>query len=163
MISLVLGHRVWALGKCPAISQRTPAPVLSNPAASCFCQGGEWLTSLVCRVSALSMASTWVLRRMHRFHCRCTCGCRESAVGEGFPLSFCTSSHLPAPAPTPSNLSCTLHDTLPQIFPPTPRQLEVGCHHFKPAKRLTCLLRNLYAGQEATVRTRHGTTDWFQL
>ena len=27
---------------------------------------------------------------------------------------------------------------------------------------LTCLLKNLYAGQEATVRTRHGTTDWFQ-
>ena len=26
---------------------------------------------------------------------------------------------------------------------------------------LTCLLRNLHAGQEATVRTRHGTTDWF--
>ena len=28
---------------------------------------------------------------------------------------------------------------------------------------LTCLLRNLYAGQEATVRTRHGTTGWFQI
>ena len=28
---------------------------------------------------------------------------------------------------------------------------------------LTCLLRNLYAGQEATVRTRHGTTDWFPI
>ena len=28
---------------------------------------------------------------------------------------------------------------------------------------LTCLLRNLYAGQEATVRTRHGTTDWFKI
>ena len=28
---------------------------------------------------------------------------------------------------------------------------------------LTCLLRNLYAGQEATVRTVHGTTDWFQM
>ena len=28
---------------------------------------------------------------------------------------------------------------------------------------LTCLLRNLYAGQEATVKTRHGTTDWFQI
>ena len=28
---------------------------------------------------------------------------------------------------------------------------------------LTCLLRNLYAGQEATVRTRHGTMDWFQI
>ena len=28
---------------------------------------------------------------------------------------------------------------------------------------LTCLLRDLYAGQEATVRTEHGTTDWFQI
>ena len=28
---------------------------------------------------------------------------------------------------------------------------------------LTCLLRNLYAGQEQTVRTGHGTTDWFQI
>ena len=29
--------------------------------------------------------------------------------------------------------------------------------------QLTCLLRNLYAGQEATVRTGHGPTDWFQI
>ena len=29
--------------------------------------------------------------------------------------------------------------------------------------QLTCLLRNLYAGQEATVRTGHGATDWFQI
>ena len=28
---------------------------------------------------------------------------------------------------------------------------------------LTCLLRDLYAGQDLTVRTRHGTTDWFQI
>ena len=28
---------------------------------------------------------------------------------------------------------------------------------------LTCLLRNLYAGQEAIIRTGHGTTDWFQI
>ena len=31
------------------------------------------------------------------------------------------------------------------------------------AEHLTCLLRNLYAGQEATVGTGHGTTDWFQI
>ena len=30
-------------------------------------------------------------------------------------------------------------------------------------EHLTCLLRNLYAGQEATVRTRHGPMDWFQI
>ena len=38
--------------------------------------------------------------------------------------------------------------------------------HNKPLKipdHLTCLLRNLYAGQEAPVRTEHGTTDWFQI
>ena len=31
------------------------------------------------------------------------------------------------------------------------------------ADHLTCLLKNLYAGQEATVRTRNGKTDWFQI
>ena len=31
------------------------------------------------------------------------------------------------------------------------------------SQHLTCLLRNLYAGQEAIVRTGHGTTDWFQM
>ena len=31
------------------------------------------------------------------------------------------------------------------------------------ADHLTCFLRNLYAGREATVRTGHGTTDWFQI
>ena len=31
------------------------------------------------------------------------------------------------------------------------------------ADHLTCVLRNLYAGQEATVRTEHGTMDWFQI
>ena len=36
------------------------------------------------------------------------------------------------------------------------KEMEVPDH-------LTCLLRNLYAGQEATVRTRHGTTDWLQI
>ena len=32
-----------------------------------------------------------------------------------------------------------------------------------PVDHLTCLLRNLYAGQEATIRTGHGTMDWFQI
>ena len=37
--------------------------------------------------------------------------------------------------------------------------------HLVPENKdhLTCLLRNLHAGQEATVRTGHGTTDWFQI
>ena len=41
---------------------------------------------------------------------------------------------------------------------------EMGILKFlKRSDHLTCLLRNLYAGQEATVRTGHGTTDWFQI
>ena len=34
---------------------------------------------------------------------------------------------------------------------------------FHPTSHLICCLRNLYVGQEATVRTRHGITDWFQI
>ena len=50
----------------------------------------------------------------------------------------------------------------------TPKPLTVwittNCGKFlKRWEYLTCLLRNLYAGQEAAVRTGHGTTDWFQI
>ena len=47
---------------------------------------------------------------------------------------------------------CVDHDKLWKIL----KEMEIPDH-------LTRLLRNLYAGQEATVRTGHGTTDWFQI
>ena len=47
---------------------------------------------------------------------------------------------------------CVDHNKLWKIV----KEMEIPDH-------LTCLLRNLYAGQEATVRTGHGTTDWFQI
>ena len=47
---------------------------------------------------------------------------------------------------------CVDHNKLWKIF----QEIGIPDH-------LTCLLRNLYAGQEATVRTGHGTTDWFQI
>ena len=46
---------------------------------------------------------------------------------------------------------CVDHNKLWKIL----KEMEIPDH-------LTCLLRNLYAGQEATIRTGHGTTDWFQ-
>ena len=47
---------------------------------------------------------------------------------------------------------CVDHNNLWKIL----REMGIPDH-------LTCLLRNLYAGQEVTVRTGHGTTDWFQI
>ena len=47
---------------------------------------------------------------------------------------------------------CVDHNKLWKIL----KEMEIPDH-------LTCLLRNLYAGQEATVRIRHGKTDWFQI
>ena len=47
---------------------------------------------------------------------------------------------------------CVDHNKLWKIL----QEMEIPDH-------LTCLLRNLYAGQEATIRTGHGTTDWFQI
>ena len=49
-------------------------------------------------------------------------------------------------------LDCVDHNKLWKIL----KEIRIPDH-------LTCLLRNLYAGQEATVRTGHGTTDWFQI
>ena len=46
---------------------------------------------------------------------------------------------------------CVDHNKLQKIL----KEMVISDH-------LTCLLENLYAGQEATVRTRHGTMDWFQ-
>ena len=51
---------------------------------------------------------------------------------------------------TPKN--CVDHNRLWKIL----KEMGIPDH-------LTCLLRNLYAGQEATIRTVHGTTDWFQI
>ena len=51
----------------------------------------------------------------------------------------------------PKPLTCVDHNKLWKML----KEMGIPDH-------LTCLLRNLYAGQEATVRTGHGTTDWFQ-
>ena len=53
---------------------------------------------------------------------------------------------------TTKAFDCVDHNKLWKIL----QEMEIPDH-------LTCLLRNLYAGQEATVRTRHGTMDWFQI
>ena len=60
-------------------------------------------------------------------------------------IYFCFIDHAKA-------FDCVDHNTLWKIL----KELGIPDH-------LTCLLRNLYAAQEATVRTGHGTTDWFQI
>ena len=60
-------------------------------------------------------------------------------------ICFCFIDHAKA-------FDCVNHHTLWKIL----KEMGIPDH-------LTCLLRNLYAGQEATVRTGHGTTDWFQI
>ena len=52
----------------------------------------------------------------------------------------------------PKAFDCVDHNKLWEIL----KEMGIPDH-------LTCLLRNLYAGQEATVRTGHGTADWFQI
>ena len=62
-------------------------------------------------------------------------------------IYFCFIESLYAKA-----FDCVHHNKLWKIL----KEMEIPDHP-------TCLLRNLYAGQEATVRTGHGTTDWFQI
>ena len=60
-------------------------------------------------------------------------------------ISFCFIDYTKA-------FDCVDHNKLWKIL----KDMQIPDH-------LICLLRNLYAGQEATVRTRYGTTDWFQI
>ena len=60
-------------------------------------------------------------------------------------ISFCFNAYT-------KDFDCVDHKTLWKTL----KEMGIPDH-------LTCLLRNLYAGQEATVRTGHGTTDWFQI
>ena len=71
----------------------------------------------------------------------------SSWEGKGFQnnIYFCFTEY-------PKGFGCVDHNKLLKIL----RGIGVADH-------LTCLLRNLYASQEATVRTGHGTTDWFQI
>ena len=64
--------------------------------------------------------------------------------GRGKNINFCFIDYAKA-------FDCVNHNKLWKIL----KEMGIPDH-------LTCLLRNLYAGQEATVRTGHGTTDWFQ-
>ena len=57
-----------------------------------------------------------------------------------------------AEEPEATDFDCVDHNKLWKIL----KEMGIPDH-------LTCLLRNLYAGQEATVRTGHGTTDWFHI
>ena len=59
---------------------------------------------------------------------------------------------MPKPLTVWITINCVDHNKLWKIL----KEMGIPEH-------LTCLLRNLYAGQEATVRTGHGTTDWFQI
>ena len=53
--------------------------------------------------------------------------------------------------------------TMPKPLTVDPNKLWKILKEMGIPDHLTCLLRNLYAGQEATVRTGHGTTNWFQI
>ena len=62
---------------------------------------------------------------------------------------------------TKTSISALL--AMPKPLTVFPQQTVENSERDGNTRHLICLLRNLYAGQEATVRTGHGTTDWFQI
>ena len=75
-------------------------------------------------------------------------------------LPFPSPGALPDPGIKPRSPALQA-DSLP-TKPPDHNKLWEILKEMGIPEHLTCLLRNLYAGQEATVRTGHGMTDWFQ-
>ena len=72
-------------------------------------------------------------------------GSKKQESSRGEKIYFCFIDYAKA-------FDCVDHNKLWKIL----KEIGIPDH-------LTCLLRNLYAGQEATVRTGHGTTEWFQI
>ena len=82
-------------------------------------------------------------------------------------LPFPSPGDLPNPGIEPRSPALQA-DTLPSESPWKFDCLDQNKHwkilqEMEMPEHLICLLRNLYAGQEATARTEHGTTDWFQI
>ena len=73
-------------------------------------------------------------------------------VGYLFTAASAKHSRCSLPWTRGISLDCVDHNKLWKIL----KEMGIPDH-------LTCLMRNLYAGQEVTVRTGHGTTDWFQI
>ena len=85
----------------------------------------------------------------------------EKAEGPEIKLPTSTESWKKQESSKKASISALL--TMPK---PLTVQIKINWKILKEMRipdHLTCLLRNLYAGQEAIVRTGHGTTDWFQI
>ena len=76
----------------------------------------------------------------------------STAMGSSKKQKSSRKTSIPALLTMPKPLTCVDHHKLWKIL----QEMGIPDH-------LTCLLRNLYAGQEAAVRIEHGTTDWFQI
>ena len=82
----------------------------------------------------------------------------EKAEEPEIKLLTSTGSSTKQESPRKRSISALL--TMPK---PLTMWITINCGKFWIPDHLTCLLRNLYAGQEATVRTGHRSTDWFQI
>ena len=95
-----------------------------------------------------SRCSSWILKRQRneRSNCQHLLDHRKTKrIPEKHLIYFCFNGYAKA-------FDCVDHNKLWKIL----QEMGIPDH-------LSCLVRNLYAGQEATVRTRHGTMDWFQI
>ena len=110
-----------------------------------YAQNSTSQVSIVCE-PIISRCTSWIQKtqRNKKLNCQHILGHRKS---EAIPknIYYCFTDYSKA-------FDCVDHNKLWKIL----KEMGIPDH-------LTCVLRNLHAGQEATVRTGHGTTDWFQI
>ena len=108
---------------------------------SCLFHDPADVGNLISGSSAFSKTSL----NIRKFTVQAIISCTQKARDFQKNIYFCFIDYAKA-------FDCVDHNKLWKIL----KEMDIPDH-------LTCLLRNLYAGQEATVRTGHGTTDWFQI
>ena len=87
----------------------------------------------------------------------------DSEKAEELDIKLPTSNGSPKKQESSRKISTSALQTMPKPLTVGHNKLRKILKEMGIPDHLTCLLRNLYAGQEATVRTRHGTTDLFQI
>ena len=132
---------------------------------------GIWICCLYYNLTTLSFPHSWKYHLSTEF--LCWCAPREAEkIASSVPLMFLlfmfiiVSTFSKHPLTLKVSLYLTLGISFGRPFLKTClriTQMPIILKKMGIPDHLICLLRNLYAGQEATVRTGHGTTDWFQI
>ena len=132
-------------------------------AHTCYRIQVNWVTCWWSVHHPATISKFYMLKKYHQAATKRRCSRKNSRMDPNIPASWCNNCILPSFTVFQKNIYLCFIDYVKAFDFVDHNQLWKILKEMGIPDHLICLLRNLYAGQEATVRTGHGTTDWFQI